>query len=434
MRNKANFPSLANEELIPRGTVGEESPFASSLDILLKIWEQRRFLLKATVLGGIVATAIALLLPKQYESTTLLMPPDRNRGDAMGLLSGMLNEKVGALASEAIGGQTPGALFIQVLRSRTAEDQLIQRFDLRQVYGTKLWLNARQRLAGDTDITEDRKSGVITITVRAKSPELAAGLARGYVEALNGLIAQLDTSAAHRERLFLEQRVSQVKAQLDQDAKLLSDFSTKNNTLDIQVQGKAMVEGAAKLQGELIAAESELRGLEEIYGPENARVRAASAKAGELGRQLKNIEGATDNNQPGYPSIHKLPEIGAKYSDLYRKVKVQEAVFENLTKQYELAKVQEARDVPSVRVLDEADVPEKKLRPRRTLTVLAGAFLAFVLASAYVIAAIQWQAVAPDAPTKRFVSQIHRDLVHDRQRLLLGNSRETPGLDQNEDQ
>ena len=346
------------------------------------------------------------------------MPPDKGHGNLANFAKVLGDQNMGSLAAEAMGMQIPGAAFIQVLRSRTVEDDLIQKFDLRRVYRKKLWRDARTELASNTDVSEDRKSGVISVTVTASSPELAASMARRYVEALNELVTRVDTSSAHRERVFVEERLKQVKTDLDRDSALLSQFSSKNETLDPREQGRTMVEAAAKLQGELIAAEAELSGIRQIYGPENSRVRAAEGKIGELKRDLKGLQGNSDQ-QFDYPSIRQLPVIGLQYSDLYRNVRIQEAVFENLTKQFEMAKVEEARDVPSVSVLDEAEVPEVKSGPKLTPIVLLGFLLGAVIAAGAVAASYLWGSASDETLLKKLVLQLSNDIAQHVRRLPL---------------
>src|SRR5208283_5859115 len=232
----------------------------------------------------------------------------------------------------------------------TVQDRLIEQFDLRRVYGSsKMKMeDARNSLAKHTGISEDRKSGIIIITVTDHDPQLAAALAGAYVKELDRLVAEVSTSAARRERIFLEERLHAVKQDLDASATKFSEFASKNTAIDIPAQGKAMVEAAATLQGQLIAAESELRGLEAMYTDQNVRVRALRARVAELRAQLGKIGGdsgaagaLSSKSDPSlYPSIRQLPLLGVTYADLYRQTKIEETVFELLTQQYELAKVQ----------------------------------------------------------------------------------------------
>jgi capsule polysaccharide export protein KpsE/RkpR len=282
------------------------------------------------------------------------------------------------------------------------------------VYGIRLSENARKRLAENTSISEDRKSGIITVTVTDRSPQRAAGMAGAYVEELDRLVAELTTSAAHRERVFIEERLKAVKQDLDAAAKEFSQFASKNAAIDIKEQGKAMVEAAATLQGHLIAAQSELKGLEQIFTDNNVRVRAVKARVGELQRQLEKLggketnasTGASQEAEPLYPSIRKLPLLGVTYADLYRRTKIQEVVYETLTQQYELAKVQEAKEIPTVKVLDAANVPEKKSFPPRPLIMFLGTFLSLAFGVVWVLGSTRWAEADPQDPRKVFAQEV----------------------------
>lgn len=393
-------------------------------DYLRTFWRERRFILKAMLLGMIVAAIVSLIIRPTFESTTRLMPPEKG-GSGLSLLAGVMDEKMASLASDALGVKTSGATFIGVMRSDTAEDRIIDKLKLLDVYRLKLRRDARARLEQNTQIAEDKKSGIISITVTDTSPQRAAAIAGEYVAQLNGLTTELNTSQAHRERVFLEERLAKVKVDIDVAAKRLSEFSTKNATLDPKEQGKAMFEAAAKLQTQLAAAEAELSGMQQIYTPNNIKVRLTEAKIGELRRQLRIMQGsvpsAPENRGLDMPAITQLPKLGVTYYDLYREVRVQEAVYEVLTKQYELAKVQEARELPSVKVLDEPQVPEKKVSPKRTSMTLTGMVLAGLFASLWLVMRETIARLDPTHPLKVLgweVGQgISDDLTSARQRL-----------------
>jgi len=337
----------------------------------------------------------------------------------MAALAAKTGSGLGAVAGDLLGVKSSGALFIGILRSRTIEDRLIERFDLKKVYWVRLEEAARQKLAEKTSISEDRKSGIITITVTDGDPKRAAAIAQAYVAELDRLVAELSTSAAHRERVFLEERLTAVKRDLDQASKEFSQFASKNIAIDIKEQGRAMVEAAATLQGHLIAAESELKGLQEIYTPNNVRVRSAQARISELKRQLEKLGGKLTTTEGGdtnsesnslYPSIRKLPILGVTYADLYRRTRIQEVVFETLTQQYELAKVQEAKETPSVKVLDSANVPERKSFPPRLLIMFLGTFLALSLGVVWLLGNARWAEVDPEDPRKAFAQEVFEAL------------------------
>lgn len=364
-------------------------------------------LLKTSVIGCAVCILIAFLIPARYEAVARLMPPDQVNasGALMSALMANGGDFLAGLGGATLGMHSSGATIVGVLNSRTVQDDIVNEFDLRQVYGEKRLEDARRVLQNRSSIAEDRKSGIITIAVQDRSPERAAKLAQAYVDDLNSRVANLTTSAAHRERVFLEDRLGKVKDQLDQATLRLSQFSSKNKTLDPQIQGKAMLDAASALQGQLIAAETELSGLQQIYGSENYRVKAASARVSGLRAKLRTMSGSqTAGPASGegqlYPSLEQLPLLGNTYNELFRQAKVNEALYEVLIKQYELAKVEEAKELPSIKVLDEPVIPERKAFPPRLLIVLGGTILVFFCAAAWLFAKAVWQQLDDHDPVK----------------------------------
>lgn len=384
----------------------------------LRLLLQKRVLLAKAFFAGLAAGClVAFLVPSRFESSVQLMPPDNQTSSSLAMLASLTAKtgSMGAIAGDLLGVKSSGALFVGILHSRTVSDRLAGRFDLKKVYSLKLEADVRGELAENTAVSEDRKSGILTITVTDHDPRRAAAMAQAYVDELNQLVAQLSTSSAHRERIFLEERLRAVKEDLDDASRKFSEFASKNNAIDIKEQGRAMLQGAAAVEGELIAAESELKGLEEIYTSNNVRVRATQARVAELRRQLENLGGratnpeATQSNTPlpaGYPNLRKLPLLGVTYADLYRRMQIQETVYETLTQQYELAKVQEAKETPSVKVLDAASVPERKSFPPRLLFTLAAGFLALGGAVTAVLIRSHWDGLDQEDPGKQLAQEI----------------------------
>lgn len=377
-----------------------------------RLWDRRRFLAKCMACGAALAALFAIAIPTQYASTTRLMPPDPPGGQGMAALAsiaGKVGGTLGVLGGDLLGMNTSADLFAGVLQSSTVQNSLITKFDLRHIYGLKRMVDTRKKLYGQTDISIDRKSGILTIQVTDHDPKLATALAQEYVAQLNNVVTQLNTSSAHRERVFLEGRLEQVKTELEAAEKDFSLFASKSGAIDIKEQGKAMVEAAAILEGQYIAGMTELQGLRQIYTDQNIRVRAAQARIDELKRQLKKMGGQVEpetgapNEDELYPSIRKLPLLGVTYADLYRRTKVEETVFETLTQQYEIAKVQEAKEVPSVKVLDPAELPEKKVFPPRTLLTILGGMIALAIGMAWVFAHDDWEKTDPQDPGKVLV-------------------------------
>src|SRR5580704_1495441 len=381
------------------------------------LWENRRMLGWSLVWGFVVSLVVVLLLPKGYEATAKLMPPETGSGNGAALMAALATRgagMLGSLAGELMGVKGNGPVFVEILESRTVADRLIDEFQLSHEYKTTKIEYTRKVLEAHTKIGEDRKSGVLTITVTDHSPRQVAAMAQAYVSELDRLVAQVSTSSARRERIFLEERLTAVKQDLNGAAKKFSEFASKNTAIDIPAQGKAMVEAAAALQGQLIAAESELRGLEAIYTDQNVRVRSIRARVSELRTQLGKMGGdsgtagaLSSKSDPSlYPSIRQLPLLGVTYADLYRQTKIEETVFELLTQQYELAKVQEAKEIPSVKILDTAVVPTKKSFPHRLSLITAGTAFAILVVCAWLFAKRRWQVIDPQDPQKKFAEEV----------------------------
>jgi uncharacterized protein involved in exopolysaccharide biosynthesis len=381
------------------------------------IWTERTFLVRISALGLILGLLVALLIPDRYTSTTRLMPPD-NQDTSMAHAV----QKVGRsqFASNLFGLTGNSEVFVGILTSRTIQDRIVDHLKLKQAYGTISMEGARRALATHVDISLERRSDMITITVTDHSPERAAAIANMYVTELNDLLVELSSSSARRERVFLEGFLDQVKQDLENAEKEFSEFASKNSTIDLNEQSKAMVGAAATLQGELISAQSELEAMRKIYSDSNVRVRAGRARIQELESQLKKFVGKEQGIGPYtgaaelIPSVRKLPLLGVTYADLYRQVKVQEAVYGTLTQEYSLAKVQEARDMPSVRALDPANIPEHKSFPPRLLIGISSMCLAFLSGLALVLGFRAWYDTDPQDLSRMVVTEIWLDLKEKR--------------------
>jgi capsule polysaccharide export protein KpsE/RkpR len=419
--NRYTEPELEPELVsIPEGAPREGG---TSVEKWRLLWENRALLYRAALIGLVASTIIAFLIPARYTTTARLMPPDQASQGIASMVAALGKggtSDLGSIGTELLGVKTSGDLFVGVLKSETVQNALVNKFDLRKVYGESRWQDARKTLEDRTSVTADRKSGIITIKVSDHDRDRAAALGREYVEQLNRVVITLDTSSAHRERVFLENRLKEVQQDLEVAEKNFGDFASKNTALDVKEQGRAMIGAAGQLEGELIAAQTELEGLRQIYTSNNVRVRSLEARIAEYRRQLQKMGGqpggasteAPDNssdssqNSDVVPPIRQLPLLGVTWSDLYRKTKVEEAVFEILTKQYEMARVEEAREVPSIKVLDVAGIPERKSFPPRLLLMIVGTLLACALSAFWIIKSTDWKKVAATDPRKVLVNEI----------------------------
>jgi uncharacterized protein involved in exopolysaccharide biosynthesis len=400
------------------------------------LWEQRRLLARVTVIAFAVSALIAFLIPKRYESVARLMPPDQpNSGVAMlAAIAGRSVGGLGSLAGNLLGIRTSDPLFIDLLHSRTVSDHLIDRFDLEKIYHKRYRIDTAKYLARHTTIVDDKKSGVITLTFTDTDPQRARAIAQGYLDELNSIVTHSNTSSARREREFIEKRLVSVQAELQDAEKALSSFSSTHIMLDVKEQTHAMVDASAKLQAEVIVGQSELDSLNQIYGPENVRVRAAQARIASLNHELTRLSGSSSalpedanagsgqNDGSLYPSLRQLPRLAVPYADLYRRVRIQETVFELLSQQYEMARIEEAKDTPIVSVIDPPLVAEKKSFPPRLLTTLLLTLFATAATSAYILGGYFWRKSSVTDP-RRLLAQQMADSVLRRVRQLARKAR-----------
>lgn len=380
------------------------------------LWSQRLKIVLWACAGFIFSVLLASRICK-FPATAQLMPPDSSSSGMASLaLPGIIKAPglagLAGMAGDLLGAKSSGALFIKVLQSRTVEDNLIERYDLRKHYGKKYFEDARDKLESNTVIAEDKKSGVLSITVKDRNAKFAAVLASAYVDELDHVMRQVATSAARRERVFIEQRLADEKLALNDAEQKFSHFSSNTMALNIPEQTRVMVEASARLQGELIASRAELEGLQQVYTPENTRVRTVQAKINEIERELARMntgdqQGSDKSGTNPYPSIKNLPIVGLAWTDLYRETKIHETVYELLTQQYEVARIQEARELPTVKVLDQATVPEER-HPSIAEVALLGTLSCIVLTCIGLLLQRWLASWDPDDPRRLLLGRLSR--------------------------
>lgn len=388
--------------------------------VIAAVCRRWRWIAKMTILGLLVTVSIAFLIPNKYESTAQLMPSDPQSLRTTSTLSALSGSGLSLSGSEGglFSQVQPGQTVIGVLTSTTCLDDIINRFDLRRVYRHKLYFDTRKELTERSIISEQRQSGIITITVTDRDPYRAKNIASAYIEELNKLLSAVNSSEAHRERLFLEARLDSLKKEVDATSARLSQFSSRNATLNPESEGTALVDAASRLQAESIAADSELQVLKEEYTGDSAILQSAQTRVDELHRQLRKLWGGSGASSPSptlgsdqlYPSIRELPILGVTYSDLRRQLTMQETVYALLTRQYELAKIQEAKEIPLVKVLDQPSLAEKKSFPHRLLMICFGGAVSILLAVVWVVLCTLWQTADSDDRGKVFAVELMKSI------------------------
>jgi capsule polysaccharide export protein KpsE/RkpR len=325
-----------------------------------------------------------------YTATARVLPPKEPDSG----LSALLTQSGGPLAGLAgsfVSGKTTSDLYVGMLKSRTVADVLIKKFDLKELYKKKYLEDVYKHLAKRINIKVSRKDQIISVSVEDKDPKRAADMANAYLDALDRINRTVNITEGQRKRIFLEKRLKETKDDLSRAEIALKEFQEKYGLVSIEEQAKVAIEGAAKIKGEIIVAQTELEVLKQFGTERQNEAVMLKSKIAELENQLKKIE----SSNPGIPLLkeHKmmegesnfyipfneLPALGMQLARLMREAKIQEKVFELVTSQYEMAQIEEAKDVNTIQVLDQAVPPDKKSSPKRALIVILSAVVAFFL-------------------------------------------------------
>ena len=345
------------------------------MDLLLVIAKHNRFIIKLTLVVAVLAVVYALLQPPIFTAKTVILPPQQGSSMASMLL-GQLGGLAG-LAGGAAGIKGPNDLHIGMLKSRTIADVLIKRFDLQTLWEAKTREATRKALEGSTVIASG-KDGFITIEYSDKDPQFAATIANAYVEELDRLNSTLAVTEASRKRLFFERQLKGSRANLDAAENALKQTQERTGLIQLEKQGGAIIEAVANVRAQIAAKEVELAGMGAFATPQNPDYRQIQQVIVGLRAQLAKLEANSAGSDIKVPT-GKLPETGLEFLRKTREFKYQETLFELLSKQFEIAKIDEAKDASLIQVVDKALVPEQKSKPKRSLIVILATMMAFFI-------------------------------------------------------
>jgi uncharacterized protein involved in exopolysaccharide biosynthesis len=343
-----------------------DAPASEELQIgpmlLALLWRRRLLVVGVPLLASVLTLGGSYFVTPTFTSRITFLPPQPQQGGAAGALASL-----GALTGLAGGAgiKTNGDQYVSFLQSWTVADRMIERFDLVKRYDRKFKTDARKTLAGNTQISLGKRDGLITLNVDDEDPKVAAAMATAYVEELRTLTAKLALTEAQQRRMFFEKQLQMVRDKLTEAQQVLAATGVSVDAL--KAEPKATAEGLAKLKAELTSSEIKLQVLRRSMSDNAAEVVAQSAQVAALRAEMaKQGQNEAPSSQKGY--------IGA-----YREFKYQETLFDQIARQYEVARIDESRDGGQVQVVDEAQVPERKSHPKRALLML-GAFAAAMLA------------------------------------------------------
>jgi tyrosine-protein kinase Etk/Wzc len=352
----------------------EDDDEINLLDLIIVVAKHKKIILGLPLAAAVIAALFSLLLPNIYTATAKILPPQQTQSTSAVL--SQLSSLTGLATGSASGIKNPNDLYIGMLKSRTVADNLIKRFDLNTLYEQKYQSNTRKQLAKITALNSG-KDGIITIEVEDKNPQHAADLANAYVEELYKLTTVLVVTEASQRRLFFERQLQQAKDNLAKSEVTTRQALEKGGLLQVEGQGRAMVESSARLRGLITVKEVEISAMRNFAAERNPDLLRAQQELDAMKRELAKIEGTFDGKLEG---SQKTGAQGIENLSLLRDMKYNETVYELLVKQYEIAKIDEAKDSALIQVMDKAIEPDLKSKPKRGVIVILTALAAGLLA------------------------------------------------------
>ena len=363
----------ANKMTSGAETGSQEKDEISLLDLLTAIGRKKRIVVVTVCIAVVIGLLLAFLLPKEYTAETTLLPPQQ-QSSLSSLLSSQLGSlgAVASLAGGSLGLKNPNDMYVAMFRSRIVEDAMIKKYGLKKEYHAKLLSEARKEFENKSSVNGSSKDGLLHISVTDRSPKRAAELANGYVDEFRQLSNHLAITDAAQRRLFFQQQMENAKNKLTDAEVALEQTEEKNGTIEVSGQARALIETGASLNAQIAAKEVEIQGMESFAAPGNPNLVQAKEELSALKNQLGKLTGTGGN--PGDELIlpkGKLPSAGLEYLRKYRDVQYYQTIFDILAKQFEIAKLDEAREGALIQVVDPASAPDHKSAPKRAL-ILAG--------------------------------------------------------------
>lgn len=353
-----------------------ENQTINLLEYVRVILMYKRMIMIVSITAFVISIGISLLLPKTYKATALILPPQQDRGilaAMMAQIGGLAN-----IATDLIGGAgTKSDLYVSMLKSETVKNSIIDRFHLMNIYDVKYRVDMYKKMDKFSEILSGKKDGIVSISVVDKDPKRAAEIANAYVEEVGNLSANLNVIDASQDKIFLKGRLDQSKIDLAKAEEALKNFQTKNSAIDVPEQAKVSIAEIAQLKAQLAALEVQLAVLRQSMTDSNSEVQNLQASIARLRIQIAKMEGKSDRSS--IPSVGSIPQLGQEYIRVLREYKIQEAINDLLIKQYQLAIMSESKNSSGVQIIQKAQVPDRKYKPKRSLIVLITTFVSTLL-------------------------------------------------------
>lgn len=384
----------------------------SLLDLLIVLAERKRLIFWITVGFAVVAVIVSLLLPVSYTATVTILPPQQNSSLSSQLAAQLGN--LGGIMQMAGGGSSllknPNDMYVAMLKSRTVEDAMVNHFGLMQEYHKKYLSDARMKFENKANVDGSGKDGLIHISVEDHDPKRSADLANGYVDQFRELSKSLAFTEAQQRRLFFEEQWKQANQNLADAEQALKETEQKTGLIQLDSQARALIESAAALRAQIVTKEVQIQGMQTYATGENAQLVEAEQELAGLRAQLAKMGGSGDNPDSIIVPKGQMTSAGLEYVRRLRDVKYYEAIFDILARQFELAKLDEAKEGAIIQVVDPAIAPDKKSFPRRGLIVIVAAILGFIAGVTMALLSAGFQKMRLDPIIRKKLDLLHSNL------------------------
>lgn len=373
------------EYSVEQGTPENAEGNISLLDILIVLARRKSLIIKVFLAAVLLAVLLSLIMRDQFTATTSLLPPQNSTSSLLSQLSGL-----GPLAAMAGGGlsmKNPADLEVALLKSQTVEDAMIDRFNLMDRFHAKRRSEARTVLEDRVKI-ESTKNGLINISVTDSDPRRSADMANGYVQEFKKFSATLAVTEASQRRLFFQQQLTEAKDELTSAEEQFKATEQKTGVLQIDAQTRVVIESVAQLRAQIAAKEVQIRAMRAFATEENPQLQVATQELAALEQQQAKLGSSSDSSEAAL-LIPKgnMQQSQMEYVRRLRDVKYYETIFELMARQYELAKVDEARQGVQAQIVDQATVPDHHSSPKRRLIVLGAGFVGLLIGVSWALTA-----------------------------------------------
>ena len=350
------------------------------LDVLLIITQRKKLVGIVTLICTAIALLLAFALPQEYTATVTILPPQGNSSMSSMLASQLegMGGAVSGMASGMLGMKNVNDMYVSMLKSRSVEDAVIQRYRLQSEYRKTYLTDARKALEKHTKIDGSTKDGLIRLNFWDRNPNRAAEIANGYVNQFRDLSQHLAITEASQRRVIFQAQLDKTKTDLENADEALKRTQLSTGMVQVDGQARAMIDSAARLRAQIVAKEVQIEAMRSYAGDENPALTQAQTELEGLRAQFDKMVGSKGASADDvFLPKGAVPEAGLEYVRRLRDVKYYEAIFEVLARQLELAKLDEAREGAFIQVVDPAVAPEEKTFPKRGLFLIAGFSVGF---------------------------------------------------------